>query len=96
MSLELSISQGQRSQVVSPHEAAERDTSTETCNVTRALLLARALEQALVDTRAAGLCPAGVHELSLAHSLVSHVVDILADLPPSSTETSSPVGQVEE
>ncbi|MRG96958.1 hypothetical protein [Polyangium spumosum] len=64
--------------------------------MTRALTLAQALADALVDTGRFGLSAAAQHELSLAHSLASHVVDILASLPPESVRTRTPASDAEE
>ena len=96
MALDLSISQGQRSPLGTQPDTSEPSKPAEVSPVTRALSLAQALADVLADTRGFGVNAAAQHELSLAHSLASHVVDILEGLPPASVRTRTPGGDAEE
>ncbi|MDI1482045.1 hypothetical protein [Polyangium sp. y55x31] len=104
MALDLSISHGQRTALGTqpdtggPSETRppSTDRADDVSPVTRALSLAQALADALADTRGFGVNAAAQHELSLAHSLASHVVDILENLPPDSVRPRTPVPDAEE
>ncbi len=88
MALDLSISHGQR-----PSTTTHADEVTP---LTRALSLAHSLAEVLADTRGFGVHATAQHELSLAHSLASHIVDILTSLPPSSVRTRTPGGDADQ
>jgi len=104
MALDLSISHGHRSPPgTQPDTSGPSDTPPQTTPsqsdaspVTRALSLAQSLADVLADTRTFGLSAMALHELSLAHSLASHVVDILSSLPPASVRSRTPAPDAEE
>ncbi|TKC99892.1 hypothetical protein [Polyangium fumosum] len=103
MALDLSISHGQRTppgaqpDTSEPSDARPESTRAEGVSpVSRALSLAQALADALTNTCGFGVNAAAQHELSLAHSLASHVVDILAGLPPESVRSRPSTPDAEE
>ncbi|HVK68434.1 MAG TPA: hypothetical protein VM694_28445 [Polyangium sp.] len=103
MALDLSISHGQptapgpQPDTSGPNKACPASTCADDVSpVSRALSLAQALADALADTRGFGVNATAQHELSLAHSLASHVVDILASLPPESVRSRPSAPDAEE
>jgi len=63
-------------------------TTTETSVLARAIELARELTSVLEDTRPLSQ-GAAKHELSLANSLTSHVLDILSSLAPACSPSTA-------